>query len=101
MTTPELLILDPRDRVLYNNAVRKLKRIDSEICRHRQSFLMKHQIHIQAVLHFLLLDILALEIQAKDVNDKNLRIELRGDIAKQKQWYYELHDEVQNTIFLN
>lgn len=101
MTTPELLILDPRDRALYNTAVRKLKRIDTEICRHRQSFLMKHQTHIQAVLHFLLLDILAIEMQAKDVLDKNLRIELRDDIAKRKQRYYELYDEVQNTIFLN
>jgi hypothetical protein len=99
MTTRELFILDPNDRALYANVVRKLKRIDTELCRQRQSYVMKHQTHIQAVLRFLLLDIHAIEMQAKDIKDKRLRIELRDEIAKRKQNYYELHDEVQNTIF--
>jgi hypothetical protein len=101
MTTPEILILDPNDRTLYNTTMRKLKRIDTEICRHRQSFSINHHTHIQTVLHFLLLDLLAAELQAKEVKDKNLRIELRKDIVRRKQRYYELYDEVHNTIFLN
>ncbi len=98
---PEILILDLDDRRLYKTTMRKLKTVDTELYRHRQSFSINHHSHIQTVLHFLLLNLLAVELQAKDVKDKNLRIELRKDIVKRKQRYYELHDEVHDTIFLN
>ncbi len=101
MTTTEILILDPSDHQLYKTTMRKLRRIDTEICRHRQSFSIHHQSHIQTVLHFLLLDLLAVELQVKRVKDKNLRIELRKGIVKRKQRYYELYDEVHDTIFLD
>ncbi len=101
MATPDILILDTNDRQLYQMAIQKLTRIDTEICRQRKSFWINHKSHIQTALHFIVMELLAIELQAKDVKDKNLRIELRKDIVRRKQRYYELYDEVQDTIFLN
>lgn len=101
MTPPGILILDANDRMIYTITMLQLRRIDREICRHRQSFQKKHKAHVKTVLHFLLPGIHNIEIRAKEVKDKNLRLELREEIAKREKKYYELYDEVQDTIFLN
>jgi hypothetical protein len=101
MTPPGILIIDANDRMIYTITMLQLRRIDREICRHEQSFQKKHKTHVKAVLHFILPGIHNIEIRAKEVKDKNLRLELREEIAKRKKKYYELYDAVQDTIFLN
>ena len=101
MTTPNILILDANDRVIYNIAMRQLRRIDREICKQKQSFQNKHKTHVKSMLHFILPDIHDIEIRVKEIKDKNLRLELREEMVERKRRYYELYDEVQDTIFLN
>ncbi|HXY87743.1 MAG TPA: hypothetical protein VEG44_04830 [Candidatus Acidoferrales bacterium] len=101
MTTPKILILDANDRTIYTIAMQQLRRIDREICRQKQSFRNKHKTHVKSMLHFILPDIHEVEIRAKEIKDKNLRLELREEIVERKRKYYELYDEVQDTIFLN
>ena len=101
MTTPEILILDANDRTIYTITMLQLRRVDREICRHTQSFQKKHVKHINTLLHFILLDLQNIEIRARDIKDKNLRLELREEIAERRKRYYELYDEVLNIIFLN
>ena len=101
MTTPEILILDANDRTIHTITMLRLRCIDREICRHTQSFQKKHEKHVTTLLHFVLQDLHNIEIRAKEVKDKNLRVELREEIAERKKRYYELYDEVLNIIFLN
>jgi len=101
MTTPEILILDANDRTIHAITMLQLRRVDREICRHTQSFQKKHVKHVKTLLHFILLDLQNIEIRARDVKDKNLRRELRKEIAERRKRYYELYDEVLNIIFLN
>jgi len=101
MTPPEILIFDANDRTIYTITMLQLRRIDREICRHRQIFQKKHKTHVKTVLHFILPDIHNIEIRTKEIKDKNLRLGLREEIAKRRQKYYELFDEVEDTIFLN
>jgi hypothetical protein len=101
MTIPEMLILDVSDRTIHTITMLQLKRIDREICRHTQSFQKKHEKHVKAMLHFILLDLHKIEIRVKEVKDKNLRLELRDEIATRRKRYYELYDEVLNIILLN
>jgi len=101
MTTPEILILNANDRTIHTITMLQLRRIDREICRHTQSFQKKHEKHVKTLLHFILLDLHNIEIRAKEVKDKNLRLELREEIAARRKRYYELYDEVLNIIFLN
>jgi hypothetical protein len=100
MTPPEILILDANDRTIYTITMLQLRRIDREICKQQQSFQKKHKTHVKTMLHFILPDIHNIEIRAKEVKDKNLRLGLREEIAKRKTKYYELYDEVLDTIFL-
>lgn len=101
MTTPEILILDANDRTIHTITMLQLRRIDREIYRHKQIFQKKHAKHVKTLLHFILLDLHNIEIRAKQVKDKNLRVELREEMAERKKKYYELYDEVLNVIFLN
>jgi hypothetical protein len=101
MTPSEILILDANDRMIYTTTMLQLRRIDREICRHKQSFQKKHKAHVNKVLQFILPDINNIEIRAKELKDKNLRLELREEIVKRKKKYYELYDEVHDTLFLN
>ena len=101
MTAPKILILDANDRTIYTITMLQLRRIDREICRQKQSFQKKHKTHVKTVLHLILPDIHDIEIRAREIKDKNLRLELREEIAERKKKYYELYDEVQDTMFLN
>lgn len=101
MTAPKILILDASDRTIYTITMLQLRRIDREICRQKQSFQKKHKTHVKTMLHLILPDIHNIEIRAKEIKDKDLRRKLREEIVERKKKYYELYDEVQDTIFLN
>lgn len=101
MTAPGILILDANDRTIHTITMLQLRRIDRELCRHTQSFQKKHEKHVMTVLHFIFLDLHNIETRVREIKDKNLRVELREEIAERKKRYYELYDEVLNIIFLN
>jgi hypothetical protein len=98
MTNLEILILDANDRAIYLTTLQQLGRIDVGIFRDKQSF-QKRKIHVKTILNSILSDIHNVEIRVQEIKNESLRLELREEIDKRRQRYYELYDEVEGTIF--
>jgi hypothetical protein len=100
MMLDQLIILDPQDRTLFNEIMLKLRRIDTELYRLITSGHTKHRTHAESVLRFAFSDLNAIETKALLVKDRRLRLEIRKQILKRRQRFYETYDEVKATILL-
>ncbi len=99
--TNQLIILNSHDRTLYTEVTLKLRRIDAELSKLQTGIRTKHRMHADSVLRFVFLDLHQIEARSRDVRDRQLRIELRKEVFKRKEFYYEAYDALCDTLYLD
>jgi len=99
MKSDRLIILDPKDRRLYTEIMLKLRRIDNELCRLHKDLHTKHKMHADSVLQFAFLDLQITEARARYIQDKELRLDIRSELLKRKDYYYQTYDVLNDTGF--
>ncbi len=99
MMTNQLIILDPHDRTLYTNIMLRLRRIDTELSKLQTGIRTKHKMHAESVLRFIFLDLHQIEARSRDIRDRQLRVELRKEALKRKEFYYEAYDAFCDTLY--
>ncbi|MGZ4918813.1 MAG: hypothetical protein ACXVIP_00220 [Halobacteriota archaeon] len=99
--TSQLIILDPHDRTLYVDVMLKLRRIDTELSKLQTGLRTKHRMHADSVLRFVFLDLHQIEARSRDIRDRQLRVELRKEVLKRKELYYEAYDALCDTFYLH
>ncbi len=98
--TDQLIILDSHDRALHTEVLLKLRRIDIELNKLRTGIRTKHKMHADSVLRFAFSDLQEIEARSRDIHDKRLRVELRKEVFKRKEAYYEAYDALCDTLYL-
>ncbi|MGZ4901811.1 MAG: hypothetical protein ACXV45_00660 [Halobacteriota archaeon] len=96
----QLVILDPHDRMLYTDVMLKLNRIDIELSKLQTGMRTKHKMHADSVLRFVFLDLQQIEGRSRDIRNRQLRVELRKEVLKRKEFYYEAFDAFYDTLYL-
>ncbi|MGZ4920624.1 MAG: hypothetical protein ACXV3U_00275 [Halobacteriota archaeon] len=96
----QLVILDPHDRMLYTDIMLKLNRIDIELSKLQTGMRTKHKMHADSVLRFVFLDLQQIEGRSRDIRNRQLRVELRKEVLKRKEFYYEAFDAFYDTLYL-
>jgi len=99
MKSDRLIILDPKDRRLYTEIMLKLRRIDNELYRLHKDLHTKHKMHADSVLHFAFLDLQITEARARYIQDRKLRLDIRRELLKRKDYYYQTYDVLNATGF--
>ena len=97
----QLVILDPHDRMLYTDIMLKLNRIDVELSKLQTGIRTKHKMHADSVLRFVFLDLQQIERRSRDIRNRQLRVELRKEVLKRKEFYYEAFDAFYDTLYLH
>ena len=100
MKPDRLIILDPQDRRLCTEIELKLRRIDNELCRLHKDLHTKHKMHADSVLRFVFLDLQIIEAKARNIRDRELRLDIRSELFKRKEYYYQTYDVLHDTTFL-
>ncbi len=100
MMANQLLILDSHDRTLYTDVMLKLKRIDTELSKLQTGIRTKHKMHAESVLRFTFEDLYHIEARSRDIHNKRLRIELRKEVLKRRDLYYDIYDLLCDTLYL-
>lgn len=95
----QLIILDPHDRTRYADIMLRLRRIDTELSKLQTGIRTKHKMHADSVLHFIFLDLHQIEARSRDIRDRQLRVELRKEVLKRKEFYYEAYDAFFDTLY--
>ncbi|MGZ4911569.1 MAG: hypothetical protein ACXV5B_00375 [Halobacteriota archaeon] len=96
----QLVILDPHDRMLYTDIMLKLNRMDIELSKLQTGMRTKHKMHADSVLRFVFLDLQQIEGRSRDIRNRQLRVELRKEVLKRKEFYYEAFDAFYDTLYL-
>ncbi len=78
----------------------KLRRIDVELTRLQTGIRTKHKMHADSVLRFVFSDLYQIEARSRDIRDRQLRVELRKEVLKRKEAYYEVYDALCDTLYL-
>ncbi len=99
--TSELIILDHHDRTLYADITLKLRRIDTELNKLQIGIRTKHRMHADSTLRFMFLDLQQIESRSRDIRDRQLRVELRKEVLRRKELYYQAYDAVCDTLYLH
>lgn len=101
MMPNQLIILDPHDRTLYADIMLKLRRIDTELSKLLTGIQTKHKMHADSVLRFTFLDLHQIEARSRDIRDRQLRVELRKEVLKRKELYYDVYDALCDALYLH